>query len=145
MHEPARSTQTRIRVAATMHHGRINPTQEDSMWLAGTVAQHLDMSPHEITATDDCLLAIADGVASSPQSARASRIAVTALGNGMTDHPEWSPDGLVATRHVRAAQAALCDALARHQLAWGACTTLVAAHLKGNRLAVVNSGDSRVP
>lgn len=136
-------TPTKLRVAATMHHGR-NPQQQDAMWLAGEACQHADMPPHETTFTaDNRLFAIADGIATSPGASRSSKTALKALANALNAHPDWSFDGMLGVRHVRAAQAALCDALASRALAWGSSTTLVAAHLIGDRLAVVNSGDSR--
>lgn len=133
---------SRLRIAATMHRGR-NRHQQDAMWLAGEACQHVDMPPREITLTETALLTIADGVAPSPMPARASRLAVKALAEKLDAHSDWSFDGLLGVRHVRAAQVTLCDALASRALAWGASTTLVAAHLRGNRLAIVNSGDSR--
>ena len=113
------------------------------MWLAGEACQYADMPPREVHAGTDVLIAIADGVATSPTPARASLLTVQSLVERLQAQPEWSFDGLLGTRHVRAAQAALCDALASRRLAWGASTTLVAAHLRGNHLAIVNSGDSR--
>ncbi len=133
---------TRLRIAATMHRGR-NRHQQDAMWLAGEACQYADMPPREVHAGTDVLIAIADGVATSPTPARASLLTVQSLVERLQAQPEWSFDGLLGTRHVRAAQAALCDALASRRLAWGASTTLVAAHLRGNHLAIVNSGDSR--
>ena len=133
---------TRLRIAATMHRGR-NRHQQDAMWLAGEACQYADMPPHEVHAGTDVLIAIADGVATSPTPARASLLTVQSLAERLEARPEWSFDGLLGTRHVRAAQASLCDALASRRLAWGASTTLVAAHLRRNRLAIVNSGDSR--
>ncbi len=133
---------TRLRIAATMHRGR-NRHQQDAMWLAGEACQYADMPPREVHAGTDVLIAIADGVATSPTPARASLLTVQSLVERLQAQPEWSFDGLLGTRHVRAAQTALCDALASRRLAWGASTTLVAAHLRGNRLAIVNSGDSR--
>lgn len=49
----------------------------------------------------------------------------------------------MGARHVRAAQQQLSGALASGWLKHGASTTLVGAHIRGNQLAVVNSGDSR--
>ena len=133
---------SRLRIAATMHRGR-NRHQQDAMWLAGCACQHADMPPREIPVAAETLLVIADGVATSPTPARASLLVVQALAERLQARPEWSFDGLLGTRHVRATHTVLCDALASRRLAWGASTTLVAAHLRGNHLAIVNSGDSR--
>lgn len=131
-----------LHVAATMHRGN-NPGQQDAMWLGGTTFQHDDLSPQRFDC-DDGLLAIADGVANSPRPERASRLAVAALAKSLFNHPERTGyDGLPGIRHVRAAQMALCDALASHRLPPGSSTTLVAAYVQVGRVVVLNSGDSR--
>lgn len=135
--------ESQIRVAMTMNRGR-NPDQQDAMWVGGQVHQHADLPTRGFECDADALFAIADGVAASPTPARASLLAVKALAREMKLHADdWSFDGLIGTRHVRAAQNALCEALAARRLLCGASTTLVAVHLRGGRLAVVNSGDSR--
>lgn len=133
---------TSLRVAATMHRGN-NPGQQDAMWLMGRLFQQDDLPP-QLFDCHDGLFAVADGLANSPTPERASRLAVEALAKSLHDHPEWTGyDGLPSTRHVHAAQAALCDALASRQLLPGSSTTLVAACVQQNHVAVLNSGDSR--
>lgn len=131
-----------LRVAVTMHRGN-NPDQQDAIWLAGTAFQHDDL-PMQVIDCDQGLFAVADGLANSPTPARASRLALEALAKSLRDHPEWTAyDGLPGSRHVRAAQTALCEAVATRQLTRGAATTVVAAHVQQGRVAVLNSGDSR--
>lgn len=132
----------RLLVAATMHKGR-SGQQQDAMCLAGKVMQEADFVPARIPTGSPALIAIADGVAASPTAARVSLLALQALDRNVHQHPEWSMDGMINARHVRAVQQDLCDAAARGRLAANASTTLVAAQIRGNCVAIVNSGDSR--
>jgi len=91
----------------------------------------------------DVLLGLADGVATSPAAARASRLSLSFLSQSLASSPEGCIDGLITGRYVRAAQQKLSAALARSRKTYGASSTIVAAHLVGNRLSVVNVGDSR--
>lgn len=141
-HADEASTRPRLDVAMCMHKGRC-PRQQDAMWIGGIAFQHANLLPQVTHSDADALFAIADGVAASPTAARASRVAVQALAECLSAHPDWSFDALVGARHVRTAQQRLCEALAAGRLAYGASTTLVAAHIRDDRLAVVNSGDSR--
>lgn len=131
-----------LQVALTMHKGR-SRHQQDAILTPGRALQLIDSHIQLFEAEADALFAIADGVAASPTAARASVLAVKALAKAVKEHLEWSFDGLVGARHVRAAQQQLSGALASGWLKHGASTTLVGAHIRGNQLAVVNSGDSR--
>lgn len=120
------------------------PDQQDAMWINGKVYQHPHCEPTSVRiGQNEALLVICDGVSSSPDAARASRFAALAMAERVKKHPDWSFDGLASARHVRAAQEKLCERMQRRKLAYGASTTLVAAHIREDRLAVVNSGDSR--
>ena len=120
------------------------PDQQDAMWIDGKVYQHPHCEPMTVSiGQDEALLVICDGVSSSPNAARASWLAVQAMADSVKKHPDWSFDGMASARHVRAAQEKLCERMRRGKLAYGASTTLVAAHIRGDRLAVLNSGDSR--
>lgn len=120
------------------------PDQQDAMWIDGKVYQQPHCEPTTASiGQGEALLVICDGVSSSPNAARASRFAAQAMADSVKKHPDWSFDGLASARHVRAAQQKLCERMQRGKLACGASTTLVAAHIRGDRLAVVNCGDSR--
>jgi protein phosphatase len=93
--------------------------------------------------------AVADGVASSGGNRRiapqqASRIVLEELVKVVREHPEWLQDGFVANRHARHIQAQLSDKLADNPKTYGAASTLAVAHVRGQRAAILNVGDSRV-
>jgi serine/threonine protein phosphatase PrpC len=125
-----------------MHRGQCT-TQQDAIHVAGTTYQRSNLLPTQTEVYSDALFAVADGVAASPTAARASRLALRTLADLVGKHADWSYDGLIGARHVRATQQALCDALVNKRLAVGASTSMVAAQIRGHQLAVVNSGDSR--
>ena len=138
LHKPAR-----LEAAICTMRGNC-PNQQDAMWIDGKVYQHPHCEPTTVSiGQDEALLVICDGVAPSPDAARASRFAAMAMADSLKKHPDWGFDGLASTRHVRAAQQKLCEWMQRGKLAYSASTTLVAAHIRGDRLAVVNCGDSR--
>ncbi len=92
---------------------------------------------------------MADGVAASggnrqiaPQ--QASRIVLEELLKAAREHPEWLQDGFVVNRHVRRAQARLAERLGSHRKTYGAASTLAVAHVRGQKSAILNVGDSRV-
>jgi serine/threonine protein phosphatase PrpC len=66
------------------------------------------------------------------------------LVKAVRDHPEWLQDGFVANRHVRRVQERLSNRLANHPPTYGAASTLAVAHVRGQRAAILNVGDSRV-
>ena len=134
---------TRLEAAICTMRGNC-PDQQDAMWIDGKVYQQPHCEPTTVCIRqDETLLVICDGVSSSPNAARASWLAVQAMADSVEKHPDWSFDGMASARHVRAAQEKLCERMRRGKLAYGASTTLVAAHIRGDRLAVLNSGDSR--
>ncbi|MFO1517569.1 MAG: PP2C family serine/threonine-protein phosphatase [Lysobacterales bacterium] len=132
----------RLEAAFCTHKGNC-AQQQDAIWIGDAVHQRDNLLPRVVPVGPETLFAIADGVASGPAAAKASKLAVQALAASLKAQPEGSFDGLVAARHVRAVQQRLCEALAAGRLAYGASTTIVAVHVRGDRTAVVNSGDSR--
>ena len=133
----------RLEAAFCTHKGKLRATAGCDLDRRCTVHQRDNLLPRVVPVGPETLFAIADGVASGPAAAKASKLAVQALAASLKAQPEGSFDGLVAARHVRAVQQRLCEALAAGRLAYGASTTIVAVHVRGDRTAVVNSGDSR--
>ena len=131
-------------IAYTMHRGRLSRHQEDCLLIQDQIHQKgsLPIAAQHF-AGDEVLLAVADGVHSSPSPHRASRLVLEALVTAVRDHPEWLQDGLVANRHLRQVQERLAEQLADHPQMVGSATTIVVAHLRGEQAAVLNVGDSR--
>jgi PPM family protein phosphatase len=132
----------RVTAVICMHRGA-PLRQEDAIWASEQVFQSDDLTPQALGVLDESIFAIADGVAASPMASTASRLALEFFAAAVAAHSDWTFDALAGARHVRAAQSALCDAAKRGALARGASTTVVAAHLVGDRVAILNSGDSR--
>lgn len=133
------------RIAYSTHKGTCR-RQQDALAIDKTVVQRRSSGCVLLPTRHfrgETLIAIADGVAASPTAARASSLALHGLIRAMEEPGGHSFDGLVGVRHVRAAQRAICGAMAAGFLGFGASTTLVAAHIRGNQLGVVNCGDSR--
>lgn len=117
--------------------------QQDAISVDGEVIQ---ASEHLSQRRVDChalLLGLADGVATSPAAARASKLALGFLSQSLAGSPDDCMDGLMTGRHVRAVQHKLSASLAGNRQSYGASTTIVAAHIVDNRLSVLNVGDSR--
>ena len=132
-------------IAYTMHRGKQNRCQEDSILVNGAIHQELVLPVARLSLTaDEVLLAVADGVHSSPQPHRASRTVLEELILAIQHHPDWLQDGFVANRHLRQIQKRLSDRLADHPHTFSAASTIAVAHLRGERVAVLNVGDSRV-
>jgi PPM family protein phosphatase len=119
------------------------PEQQDALCVGTEVFQHDGLSSHRPEATDDLLLAIADGVATSKGAARASRLALKYLAEAVQYDPPEAGDGLITGRYLRAIQQRLASKLSKSRSTYGASTTIVVAHLRCDRLAVLNVGDSR--
>lgn len=133
-----------LEIAYTMHRGRLSRHQEDCLLIQDQVYQKGSLPiASQCFAEGEALLAVADGVHSSPTPHRASRLVLEELGKVIREHPEWLQDGFVANRHLRRVQERLADQLADHPQTVGSSTTLVVAHLRGQQAAVLNVGDSR--
>ena len=124
-------------LAYTQHCGN-NPGQHDALWVGAQGFQQRNLPSSSLDSDDPCVwAAVADGLADSPHSERASRFVLQAL----VAHKAAGP--LCTARLVRQVQAELCDALARGP-ARGASTTLALAACSAERCTVVHVGDSRV-
>jgi serine/threonine protein phosphatase PrpC len=113
--------------------------QQDAVLFASRVIQSAHLLHSEEVDRHDLLIAVADGVATSPAATLASRRYLAALA-GVSANTIGQP---MSARHVRSAHQQFCDELTRKRSGYGASTTLVAAHIIGRRAAVLNVGDSR--
>ncbi len=113
--------------------------QQDALLVGNRVLQSAHMLYAAEVDANDLLIAVADGVATSPSASLASRRYLAALAK-VSAHAAGQP---MTARHVRAAHQLFCDELTRKRSSYGASTTLVAAHIIGRRVAVLNVGDSR--
>ena len=124
-------------LAYTQHCGN-NPGQQDALWVGPQVFQQRNLPPNALDSEDPCVwAAVADGLADSPHSERASCFVLQALATNS------AAGALCTARLVRQVQAELCDALARGP-ARGASTTLALAACSAERCTVLHVGDSRV-
>ena len=119
------------------------PEQQDAIAVDADVVQSANHLSQRWIDAAGVLISIADGVAVSQAAARASRLALTYMHESFLAWPDWLADGLIAGRHVRAAQVRLASALSGSPRTCGASTTIVSAQIDANRLAVLNVGDSR--
>ncbi len=120
-------------------HRASSPEQQDAVLFASRVIQSAHLLHSEQFDRNDLLIAIADGVATSPSAALASRRYLAALARVSAD-TDSQP---MTARHVRTAHQLFCEELTRKRSNYGASTTLVAAHILGRRVALLNVGDSR--
>ena len=111
--------------------------------MQGEVRQSKNLRPQEKWTDDEILIALADGVAASPNAQLASHFVLSELPRVLQQRPEWCHDGLINGRHLRETHARLCEELASRPQMYGSSTTIVAAHINGRRAVVVNTGDSR--
>ena len=124
-----------LEITFTQHAGKAHAMQQDALWTGEKCIQLSDSGTTSLVRDPPLLLAIADGVAISPQPQIASRFVVEDLAHRTTE------EGLSA-RTVRKVHGALCDRYARGKT-FGTSTTLVAAYITGNTCQVINVGDSR--
>ena len=124
-----------VDIAFTQHAGKVHPVQQDALWTGETCIQLQDAGTSLLTLALPLLLAIADGVAISPQPQLASRFVIKHLA-GIA-----ATQGLSA-RTIRDVHGALCDRYARGKTR-GSSTTLVAAYIRDAACQIINVGDSR--
>jgi PPM family protein phosphatase len=134
-----------LQIAYTMHRGKQNVRQEDCILVNGVIYQEPVLPVTTLSlAADDVLLAVADGVHSSPRPHRASRTVLEELAAAIEEHSEWLQEGFIAHRHLRQVQQRLSDRLADNPRTFSTASTLAVVHFRGERAAVLNVGDSRV-
>lgn len=129
-------------LALCTHRGT-SPEQQDAVLLGSRVIQSEHMLHGKHIDRGDLLIAIADGVATSPSAALASGRYLAALARVIGSQSDDGTREQLTARHVRTAHQLFCDELTRKRSSYGASTTLVAAHVIDRRVAVLNVGDSR--
>lgn len=127
-----------IDIAFTQHCGR-NPDQQDAIWCGEKVFQVRDLpiGCRSIESSAPLVVAVADGVASSPMPQKASRLVLDVLAN------EIAQGAKLNTPTIRKVHGCLCDALAKGKT-FGSSTTIAAVSCFGDRCVAVSVGDSRV-
>jgi serine/threonine protein phosphatase PrpC len=124
-------------IAYTQHRGKRNLHQQDALWNGKQAIQHIDIPCRAYTlSTESLLLAVADGVAVSPNPYIASLFVIKTL--GMVGGAEVS----LTSRRVRDIHGLLCDRYAKGRTR-GSSTTLVAVRCTSDACEVTNVGDSR--
>ena len=117
--------------------------QQDAVLFAHRILQSAHTLHSGRVDRIDLLVAIADGVATSPSAALASRRYLAALTKVIANRTDDDTSAQLTARDVRTAHQLFCAELTRKRSSYGASTTLVAAHVIGQRVAIVNVGDSR--
>lgn len=132
--------------SGTAANGRALP-QQDAMLVASSQQIEWVQQPslallHDISSAEPVLLAVADGVSSSPVPATASRLLLQLLAKN------WQA-GLYAgvrfnSKQLRTSQQQLTAKLAVKAASFGASTTIAALEVTAGSFKVINAGDSRV-
>ena len=138
-----------LRYEARTHPGRhrgvgqgarvpIHPhSNQDAILVRDRVHQRPWHGQGELDESAPFLVAVADGVGTSPSPAAASRAVLAALREAFQREPHRPARHLVAQVHER-----ICAAVTRAQR--GMASTLAAVIVRGSRAVVFNSGDSRI-
>lgn len=124
-----------VEVSFTQHSGKADYAQQDAIWSGERSFQKRDLPTSTISLDKPVFVAIADGVAVSPQPHLASLFVVERLAKLVES------SGL-NSRTVRNVHADLCNRFAQGRTL-GSSTTLVAAYLSDDWCQIVNVGDSR--
>jgi serine/threonine protein phosphatase PrpC len=127
-----------IDITYTQHCGR-NPGQQDALWTGEQIFQDRDLpvESKSIGNVRSLVVAVADGVASSPFPQKASRICLELLAE------EVSRGSTLTTPMIRRVHGRLCDVLAKGRT-FGSSTTLAAVQCTDNHCVSASVGDSRV-
>ena len=134
------------KLAFTQHKGHRDCNQQDALLVAGNLYQDEDL-PVQLVATETAggFCAVADGVASSPCSQRASHAVLGSLRGLDGGQEALLQDGWIGPKLIRRhVHAHLCRQLARDRRTRGSASTLALLQWRAGRFSVVNVGDSRV-
>ena len=126
--------------------GRVLPQQDTMLFASGQQIEWLQQPSlalsHDISSAEPLLLAVADGVSSSPVPATASRLLLQLLAQN------WQAGLLAGTRlnskQLRTSQQQLTAKLSGKAASFGASTTIAALEVTAGGFKVINAGDSRV-
>ena len=129
-------------IAFCTHRGS-TPGQQDSILIGTQVYQADDLECQLVIEGAEALLAIADGLAVSDRSGFVSRALLELLLMALKENPHWLRDGLLSNRHIREAHKLLCERAERVPRLRGGASTIVAAHVCEDHVAILNCGDSR--
>lgn len=126
-----------IELAFTQHSGK-HPVQQDALWVDDRVYQkrNLGISTRRIENAGRAVIAVADGIASSPFAERASRVVLESLASEISNEANFN------TQLIRRVHGRMCDALAKGHT-FGTSTTLTAIELRPHECRVLSIGDSR--
>lgn len=133
-------------ILVTQHRGLKPRSQQDALWAGNTLWQADDLAVTTSTVCADSLLvAVADGVSSSPRPRAASRAVVEALVR-VHESGQAQANGWLNGRHVRDVQMKLSELAGADNR--GSATTLVAAQFRRStdqevRVRILHVGDSR--
>lgn len=117
-----------LELAICTHRGS-SREQQDAALIGTRAIQSAHTLYSEQLVRDELLVGIADGVATSPAAALASRRYLVALANEVKAWTDAGRPEPLSARQIRAAHQVFCDELTRKRSSFGASTTLVAAHI----------------
>ncbi len=123
-----------IQITYCMHRGN-TPNQQDALLVNGEIYQSPDLLPCEANLLgEEALVAIADGVAASPQAHLASQLVLKSLAALLAQRPEDCHDGLLSARHIRQTQFRLSAGLAGKRATRGGASSTVVSIGNSNAL-----------
>lgn len=128
-----------MQIAYTQHCGKKGWIQQDALLAGNGVIQSRDIeTEYQAASGRKLILAVADGVASSPYSQLASRVVLESL---LRESCECESE--LNTRLVRKIHGRLCDRYAKGRTL-GSASTLAAVSIWGELGVALNVGDSRI-
>jgi len=127
-----------MHIAYMQHCGKKGWIQQDALLAGNCVIQSRDIKVAYEANADKLILAVADGVASSPYSQLASRFVLESL---LQESDERESE--LNTRLARKIHGRLCDRYAKGRTL-GSASTLAAVSISGECGVAFNVGDSRI-
>lgn len=128
----------RIGHALAQQDALLVATSQQTAWLQ---QPSLALS-HAISNTEPLLLAVADGVSSSPAAATASRMLLQLLAKNWQAGLQRGTT--LTSKQLRASQQQLAGKLAAKAASFGASTTIAVLEISAGGFKAINAGDSRI-